>query len=56
VTGVQTCALPICIGAVLAGVQADAARAAALAWMPAALWGTGGVLVALLARRNARPD
>ncbi|EWS58256.1 hypothetical protein Y694_03848 [Methylibium sp. T29-B] len=44
------------IGAVLAGVQADAARAAALAWMPAALWGIGGVLVALLARRSARPD
>lgn len=44
------------IGAVLAGVQADATRAAALAWMPAALWGAGGVLVALLARRSARPD
>lgn len=44
------------IGAVLAGVPADAARAAALAWMPAVLWGTGGVLVALLARRSARPD
>lgn len=44
------------IGAVLVGVPADAALASALRWTPAALWGAGGVLVAMLARRAARRD
>lgn len=39
------------IGAVLAGWPTSAAMAPAMAWLPVALWGAGGVLIGLLARR-----
>ncbi|KQW66662.1 hypothetical protein [Methylibium sp. Root1272] len=43
------------IGAVLAGWPTSAAMAPAMAWLPVALWGAGGVLIGLLARRATWP-
>lgn len=40
------------IGAVLAGLPASTAAAPWLAWVPVTLWGAGGVLIGLLARRE----
>ncbi|WP_428422272.1 MFS transporter [Methylibium sp.] len=43
------------IGAVLAGLPNNAALAPALAWVPVALWGAGGVVIGMLALRAPPP-